>query len=260
MEKVLTREYIATPAETNAEQELSLSLLTAKIIDIATLHAGRLGIGNPDMAEHHGGWVLSRLTIEMTRYPKANEKYRLSTWIEDWNRRFSIRSFRVDDETGISIGYARSVWMIINTETHEGLPLDVVSPPEGCRSGLPCPIATQVKHVRILPYGSKTGDVRSLVATVPEVRYTFRYTDLDYYRHVNTIRYIELLLNCFSLSDFDEAFAGRLELSFLHEAVYAQEVAILRSDCSDSMLSSFSLVDAEQRTPILFARVERRLR
>ena len=59
-----------------------------------------LGIGNPAMAHLGAGWVLSRLTIEMTRYPKCNTSYVLKTWVENWNRHFSTRDFSVEDEAG----------------------------------------------------------------------------------------------------------------------------------------------------------------
>ena len=46
--------FFLSAGETNAEQEISLPLLTSKIIDIATAHANSLGIGNPAMGAR--GW------------------------------------------------------------------------------------------------------------------------------------------------------------------------------------------------------------
>ena len=60
--------FFLSAGETNAEQEISLPLLTSKIIDIATAHANSLGIGNPAMEARGCGWVLSRIAIEMGRY------------------------------------------------------------------------------------------------------------------------------------------------------------------------------------------------
>ena len=81
MKKVLSETFFLSAGETNAEQEMSLPLLVSKLIDIATLHANHLGIGNPSMKEMKAGWVLARLAVEIKDYPKVNENYTLSTWI-----------------------------------------------------------------------------------------------------------------------------------------------------------------------------------
>ncbi len=262
MNTVFTQHFFSSAAEANAEQELSLPILTTKIIDIATAHANHLNIGNPAMEHLNAGWILSRLTIEMDRYPKVNENYSISTWVESWNRHFSARDFSISDEDGKVIGYARSVWMILNTRDRVNIGLSHLSLPNEIIIGNPVPIAQQTKHSRILPPDSAISPgAKELVANHSPFSYRFKYTDIDYYRHVNTVRYIVLLLNRFSLEDFDNTFPARFELSFLHEAVYDQKVEILRSDNHDNPLaSSFSIVDAKERTPILFARFIRKTR
>ena len=61
-----------TAAECNPEKEMPLSLVMTKIIEVATLHANSWGVGYADMIRNNEGWVLSRVTIEMLRYPKVN--------------------------------------------------------------------------------------------------------------------------------------------------------------------------------------------
>ena len=72
VEKTITRTYYLSAAECNAQQEMSLPMLAQKLIDVATEHANILEIGNPFMPNPDMGWVLSRLTIEMTSYPREN--------------------------------------------------------------------------------------------------------------------------------------------------------------------------------------------
>ena len=72
MEKKISETYFLSAGDTNANGELSLLVLTSKIIDIATSHANSLGIGNPAMEHLGAGWILARLTIEIKKYPKAN--------------------------------------------------------------------------------------------------------------------------------------------------------------------------------------------
>lgn len=219
--------YYAQAGECNAEHELSLPVLVAKMIDISTHHANELGIGNPSMAGIGGGWVLTRLAVEMTRYPKVNEDYTLTTWVEGWNRHFSERSYAVADAGGNVIGHARSVWMVLDVNTHESMGLSHLVPPEGMTSDRKAPIEKIGRHRMVAPYGEQVETGRNLVAaTCADRSHVFRYCDLDFYRHVNTVRYVELLLNQFTLEDMDATMVSRIELCFMHEGPYGQPVSV----------------------------------
>ena len=245
MEKTIiySRSYYLSAAECNAEQELALPQLVQKLIDVATEHANHLGIGNPDMPAPDMGWVLSRLTVEMTSYPRENSDYRIETWVEDWNRHFSLRAFAISDTEGNVYGYARSVWMVLNTKDRSNAGLSGLDFKREWISGRECPIPKQEKHLRIEP------DESSPV-------YRFKYCDIDFYRHVNTVRYIDLLLNQFELPVYDANIVGRLELSFLHEASYGMEIRIMKqiSD-TNPLLHRLYLESADATRPILYSRI-----
>jgi len=261
---VMRESFFISAGDTDAQGELSLSLLTARIIDIATAHANSLGIGNPSMASDHKGWVLSRLTIEMERYPRVNTTYTLETWIESWNRKFSERSFRILSEEGETLGYARSIWMVMDTVTHENGGLAHLTLSDGMIWGEKNPIPRQQRHVVIIDdTNAEEGGLPkgALIANRPTTDYTFAYCDLDSYRHVNTVRYINLLLNQYTLEDFDATFVRRLELSFLREGHYGETVALRRFDSegdkTGESISSFSVCNAANGDSIIYARVMR---
>lgn len=251
MTPIFSQTFFNSANESNPEGELALNILVSNIIEIATAHANSLGIGNPSMQHLGAGWVLSRLSVEMTAYPPCNTEYKLFTWVESFNRHFSVRCFRVEDMEGRVYGYARSVWMVLDMKKHENFGLSHLSLPEGMIPGIDCPIPQQAKHVEILPFGeSKEGHSHSAIeATHADVCYTFKYNDIDFYRHVNTVRYLTLLLNQFTLQEFDANFVHRLELSFLREGSYGMTVSIRRSD------SSFSVVDPSTSSPLIYARL-----
>lgn len=246
--------------DANAEQELALTSLFSKIIDLATEHANSIGIGNPHMGNPQLGWILSRITIEAIRYPKAYEQFAFSTWIEKWNRHFSVRAFELSDAEGRPIVYARTIWMVMNRETRQIHPLTHLSLPEGIIPEKSVPIPLQAKHRIILPLNATSDDKTALTATEPSAFYTFRYSDIDFYRHVNTVRYVSLLLNRFPLKLFDRAFVRRFEISFLHEAACAMEVEIRRAALHESGpdIYAISLTDNQhpEAGPLLFAKIE----
>ncbi len=262
MEQIHSRNFFISANESNPEGELALPILVSNIIEIATEHANLLGIGNPTMQHLNAGWVLSRLTIDLTRYPVVNTSYRLSTWIESWNKHFSMRDFKIETEDGIILGYARSVWMVLDTRTHENFGLSHLNLPEEMVCDAPCPIERQQKHSDIASFTTDPSKIpaRALHADSPDVEYTFCYSDIDFYRHVNTVRYVNLLCNQYSLEDFDTHFVKRLEMSFLHEGNYGMRVSVRRKVDPTNSTTSFAIVEDKEEKNILFARIQLGLR
>ena len=260
MKPVLEETYFLSAGDANAEGRLSLTALTTKLIEIATVHANRLGIGNPDMAHLNAGWVLSRLTLEMFSYPQINASYVIKTWIESLNRHFSTRCFSIETPDGEIYGYSRSIWLVMDASNHTNFGTSHLMLPPEMIEGKSVPIPLQQKHICIAEPGKEEEcGKKQLISTHAPFPYTFQFCDLDFYRHVNTVRYVGLLLNQFSLKEHDENTVERMELSFLHEAKYGMKTILLRSDSKENSLhSSFELKDTETGTSILFARINRK--
>lgn len=224
MNAIYEERFFLRPGESNAQAEMPLTLLAARIIEVATNHANSLHIGYSDIKLKNMGWVLVRLTIEMNRYPQVNEHYKLKTWIQNFNHMFSERNFEFSDDDGIIIGYARTTWMMIDTQTHSNVGLQNISLQSELIAGYDCPINKQTKHLTINDDNPQ--------------KYKFKYSDIDFYRHVNTIRYIELLSNCFSMEKYDEYHLARFEITFIRECIYGMEVNIFHdvkenTDCME---------------------------
>lgn len=247
---------LVTPGDANAEGELSLPMLVTKIIDVATMHANSLHIGNPDMADSGCGWVLARFSIEATRLPEIYESYTLSTWIESLNRRFSTRDFELRGADGSPIGWCRSIWMAMNYATRESHDLRMLNLDDSEIKGTGVPIPLQAKHQIILPHGA-TAEAGKLVATHPTVTHRYGYTDVDFYRHVNTVRHVALILDQFSLAEHDANRVSRFEIAFMRETPAGTVVDIHQStEPGESGITTFSLsAVGDPSTPLLYARV-----
>jgi len=226
-----TQEYVLQAGECNPEGEMPLTLLTRRIIEVATSHADSWGVGYERLIKDNTGWVLSRLTIELERYPVVGERYSLTTWIEDYNRHFSQRNMILCDGEGKAIGYVRSIWMVINFATRQGVDISQLSYISANVSPRQCPIEPQ----------SRLRPLDNVAVSLP---YTFAYCDCDFNRHVNTVRYIEHLLNLFPLSRFDSQMVRRMELAFLKETRYGDKVNITLAD-ADDMDSRLAITDDE---------------
>lgn len=192
--------------------KVTIPMIGNYLLHAASSHARERGFGFNDMNEQRRAWVLSRLAIEMTDYPYMSEPMILYTWIEDVGRLFTVRCFEMQNAGGKPIGYARSIWAAIDMETRRPAPLDV----EGLSvylSDRPCPIE---KPGKILPVKNETASSS----------FTVKYSDLDINRHLNSMKYMEYLLDMFDLSMFEEKEISRFEISYLSEGRYGMDLTL----------------------------------
>ena len=204
--KEYKQSFYLSAGECNPQAEMPLTLLMSRIIEVATNHANTWGVGYARLIEDNQGWVLSRVTIEMTRYPRVDEFYTLTTWIEDYNRHFSQRNMEIADNDGNVIGYARTIWVVISLSTRESVDISKLSYINENVSGKLCPIEPMS---RLKPFEPTRIE-----------NHRFRYSDIDFNGHVNTVRYIEHLVNQFPMQHHADNMVKRMELAFVKEAYY----------------------------------------
>lgn len=224
-----TREHYLTAGECDAQGRMPLPLIAERLIEAATDHANTLGIGYATLIKRNIGWVLSRLSIEMSEYPAINSAYSVTTWIETINRRFSERNFMICSAEGRPVGYARSVWSAIDFGQRGGADLSELHL-EDCPAGdLGCPI-------------EKTPRIPAIAHPAVETTYTFRYCDLDFNRHVNTVRYLELLMDQWTLDHYDRFAIDRVDLLFHHECRFGETVQVRIASDGSGAVSNCELV------------------
>ena len=222
--KEFSQQFYLSAGECNPQAEMPITLLMNRIIEVATNHANAWGVGYARLIEDNQGWVLSRVTIEMTRYPRVDENYSLTTWVEGYNRHFSQRNMEIADQQGNTIGYVRTIWRVINLSTRASVDISKLSYISENVSERPCPIEPQSR-------------LRPFEPTRTE-NHRFRYSDIDFNGHVNTVRYIEHLVNQFPMQHHANNMVKRMELAFVKEAYYDSiaEIAINDSDPFDVRL------------------------
>lgn len=238
MNKIHRHTFHLTAGECDANGRISIPTLVERLIEVATEHANILGIGYSKLVTLNIGWVLSRLSLEMTSYPGINDTYHISTWIETINRRFSERNMTIQDDAGKIIGYARTIWVGINFKTRTMGDLSGISDSPIPVSSTACPIAKMPKP------GTLSSDSR-----VHE--YRFGFSDLDFNRHVNTVRYIGLILNQWSLTHFDKFMVRRMDVSFSKECYFNDSVHIITEDTEKYSLCEL-IRDAEKAVTARF--------
>ena len=216
LQKVASYTYAVEPAEVNAQGELPLTVLAQRILETATFHAESWAVGYSTLIQNNQAWVLARLAIEMQAYPRIGDTYVISTWIEGYNKHFSSRNFEFAGKDGRIYGYARSIWSVIDMQTRTSADLTTFEYLAERISDKECPIERQSK---LKP-----------VQGEPLLAYPVRYSDIDLNRHVNSVKYIEHMLDSFTLQQYDEKYIKRFEINYISEARYGMDFKIYRNE------------------------------
>ena len=201
--------FLAEPFHCDFNGRLMMGHLGNHLLNAADYHSHDRGFGMTYLNTVQRTWVLSRLVIEMEEMPRAYAKFNVETWVESALRFFTNRSFKVvDSETGQVYGYGRSIWAMIDTETRQ--PANLFEINDGAllkyvEKDYACPIE-KCSRVRM----ETPGD---LVASI-----TTHYSDIDVNGHVNSVKYIEHVLDLFPLDVYRHYRIGRFEVAYVAEA------------------------------------------
>lgn len=215
--KVGTYEFVAEPFHVDFTERLTMGVLGNHLLNCAGFHAADRGFGIATLNENHYTWVLSRLAVEMDEMPRAYEKFSIQTWVENVYRLFTDRNFAILNAEGKPIGYARSVWAMISMQTRK--PADLLALHGGkitdyiC-TDMECPI-------------DKPGRIK-LENPALLGSHQAKYSDIDLNGHVNSIKYIEHILDLFPMEQFREQSVRRFEVAYVAESYYGDTLSFYR--------------------------------
>lgn len=192
--------------------KITIPMIGTYLLHAASIHAAQRGFGFSDMDDKNTAWVLSRLAIEINEYPGMSEEITLYTWIEDAARLFTNRCFELVNANGKSFGYARSIWAAIDIETRKATPLDIDAL-NVYKVDRPCPI-------------EKPGKIQPVENDTPGESYQVKYSDLDVNGHLNSIKYMEHLLDMFTIQTYTEKEINRFEIAYIAEGKYGMDLKL----------------------------------
>ena len=211
-------EFVAEPFCSDFTGHIALSVLGNFLLNVAEFHASDRGFGIITLNEGHYTWVLSRLVLEFDAMPRQTERFTIQTWVENVYRLFTDRNFAVLDKDGKYIGYARSVWAMIDLDTRK--PVDLLNVYSGGITSYICDKECPIE---------KAGKIK-VVSETPVRELVMRYSDIDINGHVNSIRYIDHILDLFPLDLYKSKRVKRFEIAYINECHYGDTLLFLCDD------------------------------
>ncbi len=223
LSKVGRYDFLAEPFHCDFSHHLFMGHLGNHMLNAADFHSNDRGYGMTYLNPIHKTWVLSRLAIEMEEMPQAYDKFFVETWVESAMKFFTSRNFKVVGADDKVYGYGRSIWAMIDTDTRQ--PTDIFSVRDGLisqyiESEKSCPID---KSSRV-----KMGSDPELIRTVDTL-----YSDVDMNGHINSVKYIEHILDLFPLGYYKSRRLHRLDIAYVAESHQGDQLELYREQVAE---------------------------
>lgn len=211
-------EFLAEPFHCDFSNHLFMGHLGNHLLNAADFHSNERGYGMNYFNTVNKTWVLSRLAIDMKDMPQAYDRFFVETWVDDVMRFFTSRNFKITGDTGHVYGYGKSIWAMIDVRTRQ--PVDITA----VRGGLineyidresPCPIA-------------KSSRVKLSFNAEPIRIIDTCYNDVDINGHINSVKYIEHVLDLWNLDWYQQHTVRRFEIAYVAESHQGDRLCFYR--------------------------------
>ena len=208
---IWTENYEIHSYEMDIKGTASLPMVCKYMQESAYHHAENLGFGFSHLMEKDLFWVLANQKIKMESYPHWGEKITIHTWPSGKGRLAYFRDFKILDSNSKLIGIATTTWYVIDLAKRRPRKLEDYfdfNPVEG-------EFVFQDRPDRL-----------KFVEYIKTFK-TFEtgYYDLDINDHVNNVRYIQWVLECFSLDFHKSHQLTEIEINYMAEAVYGDSIS-----------------------------------
>lgn len=223
-DKVGTYSFVAEPFHVDFTGKLFMGVLGNHLLNCAGFHASERGFGIAEINESNYTWVLSRLAIELTDTPAQYEEFSIDTWIENVYRLFTDRNFLIYGKEGKVYGYARSVWAMINMDTRK--PADLLDL-HGER------LVGYIEQDKACPI-EKPGRIK-VCQQMPVRTIDVYYSDIDINGHVNSMKYIEHVLDLFPKDWFSQKNIMRFEVAYVAESYLGDTLSFFRDEVEENV-------------------------
>ena len=168
--------YRVEPQDVDFTLRATIPSLGSAILNTAGIDAHGKGFGVDALNADNHSWVLSRMAVEFDCQPGQYTDYTIATWINEYGRVLSTRNFTLTDAAGNEFGRAVTQWAMIDLKSRSALDLSWVGNAHA-EAIVDAPSPTDKPR--------KIRDVDPAQTAVHKVV----YSDIDFNRHVNTMRY-----------------------------------------------------------------------
>lgn len=212
MAEITSYKFTIQPQDVDFTLRASASSIISYMLNVAGTDAHNKGFGVDALQGNSFTWVLSRLAVEIKTQPKQYEDIAVDTWVNEFNRLSSTRNFRMyQHDTLCAMGVSQ--WCMLDMESRQAVDMTKLKDVyERAMIDEPSPIAMPARLRAIEPTSESSRPVA--------------YSDIDFNRHVNTLRYIELMFDALPIDLIEHNNGMRVDVNFISEARYGEILTV----------------------------------
>lgn len=200
--------FVAEPFHCDFTKHLFIGHLGNNLLNAADFHSNDRGYGVNYLNSVNKTWVLSRLSVELDKIPAIYEDFVVETWIDSVIRYFTNRNFKITNKDGYVYGYGKSIWAMIDTTTRQ--PVDILKTSnETISEYLETDYANPIKKSSRVKLDDDLKLQQSILTT---------YSDIDINGHVNSIKYIEHILDLFPIEYYKKYRIKKFDIAYIMES------------------------------------------
>jgi len=203
--------------------KLTLDAVFNYFQEAAISHAENIGVGREDMTANKQAWILSRISVIISRRPDYCENIAVSTWPRGSEKLFVIRNYQINDKDDIPVVRARSAWLVLDIDKRRPLRPQAITAPIPLNEG----------RETLKPEEKGAAGLEERTNLLKTAERKALYTDLDANGHVNHIRYIQWMQDTLAPGLLESAVKIRLDINYLNEILSGETVDLMSASIED---------------------------
>lgn len=214
-------DYVVEPRDVDLTGRAAFVALGNYVLHAAGEDADRKGFGLRDLNCSNCSWVLSRVAMEFDRWLTQYERFSVRTWVNEVGRLMTTRNMVLTDERGERRGAAVTQWAMIDLDRRTPVDIRANLDYAAAIREEPSPIEKPQRILRVTP--------------VRTVAHRVSYSDIDFNRHANSMKYMEWMFDLLPLEYITERTLARVDINYHHEARYGELLTICFEDGPQSL-------------------------
>ena len=218
--------------QTNQYGKASVCSLLQFMLEAAWDHARLMDLGFDQLQSRNMFWVLSRLYLEVEKYPEWQDTIVLHTWSAGTDGMYAYREFLLEDEGGGVLLRGNTAWLILDVDSKKIVLL------KDYRETFPRfgghGVCREPKRLRP---GKHTDELQYLPV---------RFSELDVNKHFNSVKALERVLDHFGIDFLNEYEPASIEISYLKEGLAGDRLAVSVRKLRDGHYQSTLVRESDQ--------------
>ena len=212
----LIKKYKVTFNDIDFRKTLKLSTIFNYFQEIGDLHSQTTGGSTTILQQEYGlTWVLTRIKVDIERYPIWNEEILLETWFHKPKKYQIQRDFIVKDLDGNVIIRAISNWIMFDINERKMKSIDSFK-------------TNFLGHIDEKAIDCDFKKIKVIEEVDMAYDRLIGCSDIDANKHLNNSKYIDFITDCFSIEELEKYCAKSIQVDYINEALPGDVITLYK--------------------------------